>query len=236
MLESIWNIFESAWNQIIYFFDSYGPMFLSAGMILLIGWAVSYGVYKFVYYIFHKIQISERIEHLWKKFEEATEAENAKSQTSDKTPPQKQTDYAKTVAKAFGYYIFLLFFRWAIVELGITDIENFLDELISYLPSLFIGIVIGVFWVRFANTVYNIVYRALEITGSSTSKIVAMGAKITVLFFTLMIVLKYIKIVDENFINILFIGFVTMITLSFSLAFGLWGRDIAKEILESFRK
>ena len=56
------------------------------------------------------------------------------------------------------------------------------------------------------------------------------------MFFTLMIMLNYIKIVNEFIINALFIGFITTITIAFGLAFGLGGREIAREILESFRK
>lgn len=52
------------------------------------------------------------------------------------------------------------------------------------------------------------------------------------MFFTLMIMLNYIKIVDDFIINALFIGFITTMTISFGIAFGLGGKDIAREILE----
>ena len=63
-----------------------------------------------------------------------------------------------------------------------------------------------------------------------------MGAKIIIMFFTLMIMLNYIKIVDQFIINALFLGFITTITISFGLAFGIGGKEIAREILENFRK
>jgi len=51
-----------------------------------------------------------------------------------------------------------------------------------------------------------------------------------------MLVLNYIQIVDQFIINTILIGFISMLTLAGGLAFGLGGKDIAKEILESFRK
>jgi len=51
-----------------------------------------------------------------------------------------------------------------------------------------------------------------------------------------MIMLNYIKIVDEFIINALFIGFITTLTIALGLAFGFGGKDIAREILEGFRK
>jgi len=148
----------------------------------------------------------------------------------------KKVRYDRITAKAFSYYVFLLFFRWAITVIWITEVEMFMKDLIAYLPNLFIGIVIGFFWVRFANSIHDIIYQALELTKDKTSKIIATWAKVIIMFFTLMIMLNYIQIVDEFIINALFLGFIATLTISLGLSFGLGWRDIAKEILESFRK
>jgi hypothetical protein len=51
-----------------------------------------------------------------------------------------------------------------------------------------------------------------------------------------MLVLNYIKIVDGFIIRTILIGFVSMFSIACGLAFGLGGKDVAKEILESFRQ
>lgn len=200
-------------------------------------------------YVFEKFHILDFIDKLWAGFEEHTSSiveknGQEKDDSKKQNEPEKQhrADVAKKVrydritAKAFAYYVFLLFFRWAVVFLGVTEVEKFMSDLLAYLPSLFVGILIGFFGIRFANSVHDIIYQALELTKQETSKIIAMGAKIIIMFFTLMIMLNYIKIVNEFIINALFIGFITTITIAFGLAFGLGGREIAREILESFRK
>jgi hypothetical protein len=63
-----------------------------------------------------------------------------------------------------------------------------------------------------------------------------MSAKVIIMFFTLMIMLNYIQVVDQFIINALFLGFIATLTISLGLSFGLGGKEIAKEILESFRK
>ena len=126
----------------------------------------------------------------------------------------KKVRYDRITAKAFSYYVFLLFFRWAIVVIGITEVEKFMQDLLAYLPNLFVGIVIGFFGVRFANSVHDIIYQALELTKDKTSRIIAMGAKVIIMFFTLMIMLNYIQIVDEFIINALFLGFIVTLTIS----------------------
>jgi hypothetical protein len=79
------------------------------------------------------------------------------------------------------------------------------------------------------------VYHALNLTKQKTAKIIASGAKIVMLFFTLMVVLNKIWI-DSTIINTVLIWFISMLAIAGWLAFWLGWKDIAKEILESFRK
>ena len=86
-------------------------------------------------YLFWKFGIVELIEKLWDGIEEQT------TQIVDKTPgspeitkkedPKKKIRFDRITAKAFSYYVFLLFFRWAVVIIGITEIENFMQDLIA---------------------------------------------------------------------------------------------------------
>lgn len=170
-------------------------------------------------YIFKKFHIVDLIDRLWEGFEEKTTQAVDKtpdtpktkgkkgkiSEKAEKVEKHKPLPYDRISAKALSYYVFLLFFRWSIVILGIIEVETFMNDLIGYLPSLFVGIIIGFFGLRFANSVYDILYQALELTRQKTSAIIAMGAKIIIMFFTLMIMLHYIKIVDQFIINTLFL-------------------------------
>lgn len=225
------------------------PKIIGALLVLTIWMIISYTLYKLVMYIFQRFRILELIDNLWHGFEtqsksimsdewENTENKKTTKQVKKETGQEKsnQVRYDKIVAKALSYYIFLMFFRWAIVLIGITEVEVFLKDLIAYLPSLFVGIMIGFFGVRFANSVYDIIYKAMELTKQQASKLIATGGKMIILFFTLMIMLNYIKIVDQFIINALFVGFITTLTIGVWLAFGLGGRDIARDILENFRK
>lgn len=240
-LTFIYSIFQTFVNNFFNTAEIIGPKIIAASLILIIGWFVSYGLYRLVIYIFHRLKILDFIDRLWEGFEEHTSSivdknTNTNPEKLHKEEKKKKVRYDRISAKAISYYVFLLFFRWAIIIIGITEVERFMQDLINYLPSLFVGIMIGFFGMRFANSVHDIIYQTMELTKQETSKIIAMGAKIIIMFFTLMIMLNYIKIVDEFIINALFLGFITTLTIWVGLAFGLWGRDIAREILESFRK
>jgi hypothetical protein len=140
------------------------------------------------------------------------------------------------VAKSISYYVLIIFLRISISYIWITEIEEFLRDLTYYLPNLFVWVMIWFFGIRFANFIYDVVYHALSLTKEKTSKIIASWAKIIILFFTLMVFLDYTKIVSDFIINTILIWFISMLSIAWWLAFWLGWKDIAQEILESFRK
>jgi len=216
--------------------EFYLPKIIWAIIVLGIWILIAVWIYKLVMYLFKKFKIIELIDKLNIKFEK----EEIKLQWKDenKTKIKKISDKIKIdeiVSKAFSYYIFLVFFRLSIVIIWIKDVEDFLKDLLTYLPSLFIAVVIWFFWVRFANFIYDVVFHALDLTKQKTAKIIASWAKIIILFFTLMVVLSKIWIASE-ITNTILIWFISMLALAWWLAFWLGWKDIAHEILESFRK
>ncbi|MDA9129082.1 hypothetical protein N9J72_01230 [Candidatus Gracilibacteria bacterium] len=242
----MYEVFERLSNEIMRNLELYGVASMKAFLILCIGAVISFGIYRMTLFIFWRFGIVDLINKIWDGFEENTTKIVDKKPNEDQALKEiekekrqekpKKVRYDRITAKAFSYYVFLLFFRWAITVIGITEVERFMQDLLAYLPNLFVGIVIGFFGMRFANSVHDIIYQALELTRDKTSKIIATGAKVIIMFFTLMIMLNYIQIVDEFIINALFLGFITTLTIGLGLSFGLGGREIAKEILESFRK
>lgn len=227
------KIMQWLYESIVINIEFYLPKLLWALLIIGLWIIIAIAIHKLVMYLFKKFKIIELIDKLKVEGEEIIENEERnkikKKKISDKIKINEIT------AKAISYYVFLIFFRFSIIVIGIKEVEEFLWDLINYLPSLFIAVVIGFFWIRFANFIYDIVYHALDLSKQKTAKIVALWAKIIVLFFTLMVVLSKIWIATE-ITNTILIWFISMLAIAWWLAFWLWWKDIAAEILESFRK
>lgn len=175
-------------------------------------------LYLLTYYLFKKIKLNEFIDRLKIDFDEENieEEEDKKEEIKQKIKKNKFSEKIKVdevIAKAFGYYVVIIFFRISISYIGIREIELFLRDLTYYLPNLFVGVMIGFFGIRFANFIYDVVYHALNVTKEKTSKIIASGAKIIILFFTLMVFLDYTKIVNDFILNTILIGFISMLSL-----------------------
>lgn len=240
------NILSWLYEQFYSAIEIYLPKLIWALIIVWLWFLCSILIYKIVIYVFKKFNIINFIDKLFINLKEI----HSEEEKIEVTPDQKEIEEKKEIrrkkisdkikideitAKAFAYYLFLVFFRYAIVFIWIAEVELFLWDLISYLPSLFIAVVIWFFWVRFANFVYDVVFHALDLTKQKTAKIIASWAKIIILFFTIMVVLSKIGIATE-ITNTILIWFISMLAIAWGLAFWLGWKDIAHEILESFRK
>ena len=224
------NLINWTYHNISWAIEKYAYVFLISALNLLIWFLIAFIVYKIIMYLFKKFKIVAIIDRItmisiYKDQKKAVEV-------------KKISDNIKIdviTAKSMSYYIFLLFFRYSIVIIWITDVEVFLDKLINYLPSLFIWVIVWFFGIRFANFVYDLIYYPLDLSNQKNAEIIAMWWKIIILFFTMMVVLSQIWIWTD-ITNIILIWFVWMLSLAWWLAFWLWWKDIARDILESFKE
>lgn len=224
------NLINWTYHNISWAIEKYAYVFLISALNLLIWFLIAFIVYKIIMYLFKKFKIVAIIDRI-------TMISIYKDQKKE-VEVKKISDNIKIdviTAKSMSYYIFLLFFRYSIVIIWITDVEVFLDKLINYLPSLFIWVAVWFFWIRFANFVYDLIYYPLDLSNQKNAEIIAMWWKIIILFFTMMVVLSQIWIWTD-ITNIILIWFVGMLSLAWWLAFWLWWKDIARDILESFKE
>lgn len=235
------KILEEIYKSVILKIEAHGPNILWWIFIFIVWIIIARLLYLILMIFFKKINLNLLVDKLKINLDE----ENLKEEWDDnkkkikKVKNNRFTDKIKVddvVAKAISYYIVIVFLRISISYIWITEIEKFLWDVLAYLPNLFVWLLIWFFGIRFANFVYDVIYHALAITKEKTSKIIASTWKIIILFFTFTIFLDYTKIVSDFIINTIFIGFIAMLSISWRLAFWLWWKDIAKEILESFRK
>lgn len=231
------KIINNLSTTVLWNIELYLPKIVWALVIIWIWTIISMWIHRFVMYLFKRFKIIELIDKLNIKYDD-DKKKDKKINNEEIIQIKKISDKIKIneiTAKAISYYVFLVFFRLSIVVIWIKEVEIFMWDLLTYLPSLFIAIIIWFFWVRFASFIYDVVFHALDLSKQKTAKIIASWAKIIILFFTLMVVLDKIWIATEITYTIL-IWFISMLSIAWWLAFWLGWKDIAHEILESFRK
>jgi hypothetical protein len=115
--------------------------------------------------------------------------------------------------------------------LGLSQISEFLGSVVLYLPNVFIAIVILVVGIVVSNFIHTLVKETSLAAHLAAADFLADVAKWALLIFTIMAALIQLKVATE-LIQILFTGLVFMISLAGGIAFGLGGKDKAKEILD----
>ena len=138
-------------------------------------------------------------------------------------------------AELVRWTVVVLFLVPAVDAWGIPKISDVLNKLLTYIPNVFVAAIIGLIGAVASHFVSDIVKNGAKAIGSKSSNLLAAVSYYAVLFFTVLVVLNQLGIAS-SLIQILFTGLVSMIAIAGGLAFGLGGKDIARDILEGLRK
>ncbi|KKQ75840.1 MAG: Small-conductance mechanosensitive ion channel-like protein [Parcubacteria group bacterium GW2011_GWC1_38_6] len=126
--------------------------------------------------------------------------------------------------------ILILFIVATVETWGIKKVGDFLNQLLIYLPNVFIAVVMGLVGVVVGNLVSDVVKHGSKSMGAHATGSLASLARYAIYVFTLLLVLHQLG-VAADLIRILFTGVVAMLAIAGGLAFGLGGQDTAKDIL-----
>lgn len=141
---------------------------------------------------------------------------------------------SQVIAKSMKAYLIFIFFIEATKIARMTEIAGFLATVRGYIPELIIALFIILVGIQIGNTVAVVVETSLSLTRSNTSHALGITAKSVVITFAILAALSQLQIA-EILIQILFIGFVSMLALAGGLAFGLGGKDVVKELLVALK-
>ena len=121
--------------------------------------------------------------------------------------------------------------------LGWTQINDFLNQVVLYIPNVVIAVIILVIGFIASDFVRNILNVSLERTPLSPQerKFLAGGADFAVTLFAIMAALTQLKIATE-LIQTLFTGIVFAVSLALGLAFGMGGKEHASVMLSRYTR
>lgn len=128
-----------------------------------------------------------------------------------------------------------VFLTSAVEAWGVPKVGDVLNQLLLFLPNVFVAVIIGWIGLVTGKLASDIVRHSLRGLGEKEAFILGNVARYAIIFFTILIILTQLGVAAE-LVKILFTGIVSMLALAFGLAFGFGGQDEAKEILKKIRK
>lgn len=145
------------------------------------------------------------------------------------------TEWSSIIAEIARWFVIIAFLIPAADVWGLGRFAAVLDGLLTYLPNVFVAVLLLLVGFVVARLVHDLVLASVRGISKESSKSVALIARYSVLVFVVLVVLNQLGIASD-LIRILFGGIVAMLAIAGGLAFGLGGKDAARDAIENLRK
>lgn len=211
--QAIFTALTNALNLLLEFI----PKLVGFLVILLVGWIVATLVSKGVTYLLRKVgfdRLGQRIG--LQRFEQNMGV---------------HMDAAGILGAVVYWFLFLIFLIPAADALGIPTVSAILNQLVAYIPNVFVAILVLFLGALAATVVADLVRGATASARMGNPNLYATIARVAIIGFAVIVALEQLKIAPD-IMNILFTAVVGAAALAFGLAFGLGGRDTARRLLE----
>jgi len=205
------------WDKLI----AYLPNLIAAIIILVVGILIAKAIEKLVQKIIEALKVDELIRkiNIVKKIEEAGTS----------------VVFSQILAWLVKWflYIALLIAVSDILKLG--QFTDFLKAIALYLPNVIIAVLILVVGLVLGSFLEDLIVKILKGTQAKLVSLIARVAKWAVVIFTVLAALIQLKVATV-LIQTLFTAVVMAIALGAALAFGLGGKDAAKDAIDKIKR
>ncbi len=217
IMQSVGGVISEIVSSSFVRFGSYLPQFFAGLVILGIGLFVAALLKRGLKALFKIVRFDSMLE------------------SAHIAPSETVKVWLEFLTELIRWTIILMFLVPAVETWGIGRVTEILNQLLLYLPNVFIAVVVGFIGFVIANLVHDGVLHSVKGMGVKTGGMLATVARYSLIFFTTLIVLHQLG-VAADLIRILFTGIVAMLALAGGLAFGLGGQETAREILKDLAK
>lgn len=150
----------------------------------------------------------------------------------------KQGGLKKTAVDLIGslfYWIIMLTVILAVFNsLQLNSAQDLFNSIILFIPNIIVALVILLFGLYAAKFISTVLSSSLKNMNDKTAEFIEKTAYISIVIFTVFLVLGQLKIAQEIITNAFILVF-GAICLAFGLAFGLGGKEYASDILKNIK-
>ena len=215
--DSVLFAFRNLWDSFLLFL----PDFFGALVVLLFGWVVAAALGRLA----HRVVVLLKIE----------KAVNALRISEFFEHAGVSLDVAALFGWLVKWFLLIVTFLAAADVLGWSQLSEFFQTVVAYLPNVIIAAVILLIGILVANFVHQVVHRSVVATKFEGADFLSGIAKWAILLFTFLAALNQLAIAEE-LVQSLFTAFVAMLAIAGGLAFGLGGKEHAERMLDHLRK
>lgn len=217
MLEETRNTLVNSLNANIQAIVTFVPRFLAGLLILLIGIVIA----SIVKQLILSASKSLKVDSYLKKY----------------GVPELRENYtwSNILAEIARWFVIIIFLIPTSDVWGLPRIGTLLNELLLYLPNVFVAVVIALVGFVLARLAHDVILASVKGVTKESAEGIATSTQWIINIFVILAVLNQLGVASD-LIRILFTGIVAMIALAGGIAFGLGGQKNAQDILDGVRK
>jgi hypothetical protein len=199
-------------------FLNFIPKLVGALVVFLVGWIVAVWVGKIIAEILKRLKFDRIFEKT--KWESAMEKANFKMTMSS------------FIGGLVKWILIIVFLSSAVRILGLSQVGDFVDNIVGWLPNLIVAAGIFVVAVVVAEFAEKLIKATVSKMNVAYVNLIGAITRWAVWIFAALAILNQFRVeAAEGLIQIVVAG----VVFSMALAFGLGGKDVAREMLEDVR-
>ncbi|HDQ22360.1 MAG TPA: hypothetical protein ENN28_00100 [Candidatus Uhrbacteria bacterium] len=205
------------WDKVV----AYLPNLIAALIILIVGVLIAKAIAKLIQKIVEAIKVDEYIRkiNIVQKIEEGG----------------TRVVFSQILAWLVKWFLYIALLIAISEILNLGQFTVFLKDVALYLPNVIIAVLILIVGLVLGYFIDDLIVRILKGAKAKLAPLAGVVAKYSIIIFAVLAALIQLK-VAVTLIQTLFTAVVVMIALAGGLAFGLGGRDAAKEFIEKVKR
>ena len=217
MLDDIRNTLVNSLNANLQAVVTFVPRFIAGLLILLIGIVIA----SIIRQVILSVSKSLNIDSYLRKY----------------GVPELRTNYtwSNILAEIVRWFVIIIFLIPTSDVWGMPRIGTLLNELLLYLPNVFVAVIIALVGFVLARLAHDVVLASVKGITKESANMVASATQWIINVFVILAVLNQLGVASD-LVRILFTGIVAMVALAGGIAFGLGGQKNAQDILDGVRK
>jgi hypothetical protein len=202
-------------------FIGFLPNFIVGLIVLVIGWIVAITLAKLVKQALVAVKVDEVGDKL------------GLDQLSSKTGVKMSI--SGFFAWLVKWFLLIALFLAAAEILELTQISEFLNSVLMYVPTVVAAAAIMLVGTMVAKFLARVVKHSVQAAGLVSADLLASVTQWAIMIFTVLATLDQLRVASA-FVQTLFTGFIAMIAIAGGLAFGLGGKEHASKVLDKIER
>ena len=193
---------------------------LISALVILIGWLISCGIGQIISSLLNKIRLNLLLKRMG--WDDAFE----------------KADIRLNASKFFGEiikWVFILIFLLLSSDIvGLAAFSGYVEKILDYFRHIIVACLIFIVAVFLSDFSQKIIVASAQKAKIVYSRLLGLGVRWAVWIFAIFAILSELQ-VASTVVTAMIYGLVAASSISFGLAFGLGGKELAAEILKEFK-